>query len=153
MYLWIHPKIYPHFAQVKTFPPPRARDVRIPKVQILHVQILQVGDCMGLMFQAGLSWGCFTNLFSGWCRAVGLNWLYGAVYYFRKFLEVSENRLPALLPKNFRLGFLMNLSESCLVCFTTPQNHPSTHIKAFKRSASHPYCSRIAFSWHGNREA
>ena len=101
--------------------------VRLLKFQ--HGQFCIIRDCMGLMFQAGLSWGCFTNLFSSWCRAVGLNWLYSAVYYFRKFLKVSENRLPALLPKNFRLGFLMNLSESCLVCFTTPQNHPSTHIR------------------------
>ena len=44
----IYPQIYPHFAQVKIFPLPRARDARIPNVQILHVQILQVGALHGI---------------------------------------------------------------------------------------------------------
>ena len=51
-------------------------------MQILHVQILQVGDCMGLMFQTGLSWGRVASarlgmagligcMARGWCRVAG----------------------------------------------------------------------------------
>ena len=62
---------------------------------------------------------CFLAGVGGW-----VYWLRGAVYCFRKFLEVSENKLSALPPENFHLSFLMNLSESFLCLFHNTSEPP-----------------------------
>lgn len=121
----IYPQIYPHFAQVKIFSLSHVCDARIPKVQILHVQILQVGDCMGLMFQTGLLWGCFAiRLVPGSGRQAVTAGGAGCVQV------LPEN--PCLTRSDFQ--------ESCRL---TLSNIP-------KRALGYLECARIAFIWSGN---
>ena len=51
MLCWYTPKYTPILHKSKSFPPlARVRPLEIPKVQILHVQILHIGGLYGLCF-------------------------------------------------------------------------------------------------------
>ena len=67
MLCWYTPKYTPILHKSKSFPC-RAREARIPKVQILHVQILHIGGLYGVVFcksgSAGIGLYCRPLKFS-----------------------------------------------------------------------------------------
>ena len=109
----------------KSFPLPRARDVRNPKVQILHVQILQVGALHGI----DISNRAFVGLF---CNPAGVGeWSAGCYGRGAGCVQVLPEN-PCLTRSDFQ--------ESCRL---TLSNIP-------KRAIGYLECARIAFIWSGN---
>ena len=139
----IPPNIPPFCTSQNLFSVARVRPLEIPKVQIL-----QVGDCMGLMFQTGLLWGCFASaVWQG-----GFNRLHGAGLVSGSGRQTARGGAACrdALPEKTKLGTAGGQgNRPCpVLIFRNPAAFALRNIP--KRTLDYLECARIAFIWPDN---